>query len=79
MSDVVTSGFVASGSRRPERGLVTRPSVTEVGEYRAHVDQAVAELLADDLAAEQGEAGFDEAEFLTDPNGDVALVLARRR
>ena len=30
---------------RPQRGLVTRPSVDEVFDYRRHVDQAVCELL----------------------------------
>jgi ergothioneine biosynthesis protein EgtB len=30
---------------RPDRGLVTRPGAAEVGEYRAHVDEAMAELL----------------------------------
>ncbi len=38
---------------RPERGLVTRPSVAEVTEYRAHVDKAIEELLADGVSAEQ--------------------------
>jgi ergothioneine biosynthesis protein EgtB len=31
---------------RPERGLLTRPSLPEVREYRAHVDRAVAEMFA---------------------------------
>ena len=41
------SYYVAAGPRhaRPERGLVTRPSVAEVAAYRAHVDAAVAGLL----------------------------------
>jgi ergothioneine biosynthesis protein EgtB len=38
---------------RPERGLVTRPSVAEVSEYRAHVDKAVEELLAGGIGTEQ--------------------------
>lgn len=31
---------------RPERGLLTRPTVDEVREYRRHIDQAIGELLA---------------------------------
>lgn len=38
---------------RPERGLVTRPSVAEVAEYRAHVDKAVGELLAHGVDSQQ--------------------------
>lgn len=36
------------GARHPRfaRGMITRPSSNEVGEYRAHVDGAMAELLA---------------------------------
>ncbi len=51
------SYYDAVGARhpRPERGLVTRPSVVEVGEYRSHVDKAMEELLAgvvpDEVAA----------------------------
>jgi ergothioneine biosynthesis protein EgtB len=37
---------------RPARGLVTRPSVAEVAEYRALVDKAIEELLANDVSAE---------------------------
>jgi ergothioneine biosynthesis protein EgtB len=42
------SYYVAAGPRhaRPKRGLVTRPDAAEVGQYRAHVDAAVEELLA---------------------------------
>ena len=41
------SYYVAAGPRhaRPERGLITRPSVEEVAAYRAHVDAAVGQLL----------------------------------
>ena len=31
---------------RPQRGLLTRPSVADVGRYRAHVDEAMDELFA---------------------------------
>jgi ergothioneine biosynthesis protein EgtB len=43
------SYYVAVGPRhaRPKRGLVTRPDAAEVARYRAHVDEAVARLLAD--------------------------------
>jgi ergothioneine biosynthesis protein EgtB len=43
------SYYVAAGPRhaRPERGLITRPSVQEVAAYRTHVDRAVLQLLAD--------------------------------
>ncbi|MPY94599.1 MAG: ergothioneine biosynthesis protein EgtB [Acidimicrobiia bacterium] len=42
------SYYEAAGPRhpRPQRGLVTRPGVAEVGEYRAHVDAAMGDLLA---------------------------------
>jgi len=48
------SYYEALGPRqpRPERGLLTRPSVADVMAYRAHVDEAMARLLAsgaDDL------------------------------
>ncbi len=46
------SYYVSAGPRqaRPQRGLITRPTVAEVVEYRAHVDVAVAALIesADD-------------------------------
>jgi ergothioneine biosynthesis protein EgtB len=43
------SYYVAAGPRhaRPKRGLITRPNATEVAEYRAHVDAAVEDLIAD--------------------------------
>src|SRR5437762_140058 len=42
------SYYVAAGPRhaRPRRGLVTRPDAREVAAYRAHVDAAVAQLIA---------------------------------
>jgi ergothioneine biosynthesis protein EgtB len=41
------SYYVSAGPRqkRPQRGLITRPSAAEVAAYRAHVDAAVAELI----------------------------------
>lgn len=43
------SYYEAVGSRhpRPERGLLSRPGIAEIARYRAHVDAAMAELLAD--------------------------------
>jgi ergothioneine biosynthesis protein EgtB len=42
------SYYVAAGPRhaRPKRGLLTRPGMAEVAAYRAHVDAAVAALIA---------------------------------
>lgn len=42
------SYYVSAGPRydRPNRGLITRPGVAEVAEYRAHVDAAVVRLLS---------------------------------
>src|SRR5262252_2476379 len=42
------SYYVAAGPRhaRPKRGMLTRPEVAEVAAYRAHVDAAVGELIA---------------------------------
>ncbi|WP_156922100.1 ergothioneine biosynthesis protein EgtB [Azorhizobium doebereinerae] len=47
------SYYVAAGPRheRPKRGLITRPSVAEVGDYRAHVDAAMRRLIAEADAA----------------------------
>ncbi|MEQ8508815.1 MAG: ergothioneine biosynthesis protein EgtB [Rhodospirillaceae bacterium] len=43
------SYYEAVGARhpRPHRGLLTRPSAAEVGDYRGHVDAAVSKLIAD--------------------------------
>ncbi|MDP9395153.1 MAG: ergothioneine biosynthesis protein EgtB [Actinomycetota bacterium] len=48
------SYYEAVGPRhpRPQRGLVTRPSVAQIGRYRSYVDAAVSELL---------ELGIDDA------------------
>jgi ergothioneine biosynthesis protein EgtB len=46
---------------RPERGLITRPGVAETTAYRAHVDEAMARLLAggvDDALADIVEVGL---------------------
>jgi len=42
------SYYVAAGPRqaRPQRGLITRPTAAEVGDYRAYVDAAVCALIA---------------------------------
>ena len=51
------SYYEAVGPRhpRPHRGLVTRPSVAEVGRYREHVDEAVGRLLESGVDAAQAE------------------------
>jgi ergothioneine biosynthesis protein EgtB len=61
------SYYVAAGPRhaRPKRGLLTRPGAAEVTCYRAHVDAAVADLLA-----AHGSPGNRSADF-----GDIASVL----
>ena len=47
------SYYVAAGPRhaRPKRGLITRPNAVEVAEYRAHVDAAVENLIAEASSA----------------------------
>ena len=49
------SYYVSAGPRqaRPQRGLITRPTVAEVAAYRAHVDAAVTDLI-------QAAKNFDE-------------------
>src|SRR3981081_849737 len=51
------SYYVAAGPRhaRPKRGLLTRPDAAQVTAYRAHVDAAVADLIAHAGAAHLGE------------------------
>jgi ergothioneine biosynthesis protein EgtB len=48
------SYYEAVGPRhaRAERGLITRPGVAEVADYRRHVDAAMEELVADDPGRE---------------------------
>ena len=50
------SYYVAVGPRhaRPERGLITRPTMAEVEAYRAHVDAAVEKLIRGASSAELG-------------------------
>jgi ergothioneine biosynthesis protein EgtB len=51
------SYYVAAGPRhkRANRGLVTRPDAAEVTRYRAHVDAAIGDLIADAAPATFGE------------------------
>ncbi len=48
------SYYEAVGSRhpRPERGLLTRPTTADVGDYRQAVDQAMGELLSGEVTPE---------------------------
>lgn len=48
------SYYNAVGARhpRPHRGIVTRPSMSEVADYRSHVDKEIAELLAGGVDAD---------------------------
>jgi len=54
------SYYHAAGERhpRPERGLLSRPTVEEAFAYRAHVDRWMAELLAGEHGALAGELPF---------------------
>ena len=58
------SYYEALGPRqpRPERGLLTRPSLDDVIAYRAHVDEAMGRL----LGAQTGEGGADAYADLID-------------
>src|SRR5579862_7376510 len=49
------SYYEAVGARypRPQRGLVSRPGAAEIGEYRAHVDAAMEQMLSGDLPPER--------------------------
>lgn len=51
---------VGSQFSRPDRGLLTRPSLEDVGCYRAHVDQAVTALLDDPGRLTQAELAVVE-------------------
>ncbi|MGZ3196851.1 MAG: ergothioneine biosynthesis protein EgtB [Croceibacterium sp.] len=48
------SYYEAEGERiaRPRRGMLSRPTVGEIGEWRAHVDQAIVPLLDDPAHAQ---------------------------
>ena len=51
------SYYEAQGARQPraQRGLLTRPTCSEVRDYRAHVDEALQKLFAGSLAADDEE------------------------
>ena len=51
------SYYEAVGARhaRPERGLITRPGITEIAEYRQYVDAAVLELIDGGMAERTAE------------------------
>lgn len=80
--ELYNSYYVGVGPQwqRPQRGILTRPSLDEVRAYRAHVDDAVVALLtrgADDTALARVELGLNHEEqhqelVLT----DVKLLLA---
>lgn len=50
------SYYEAIGPRqpRPDRGLITRPSVAEIGEFRARIDERVVHALRDGRIGERG-------------------------
>ncbi|HEY1961335.1 MAG TPA: ergothioneine biosynthesis protein EgtB, partial [Rhizomicrobium sp.] len=53
-SYLFNSYYEAVGARhaRPQRGLLSRPSAEEIGEYRRHVDDAMLALLSDEFDAQ---------------------------
>jgi len=66
-SYLFNSYYEAVGARhaRPQRGLLSRPSVEEIGAYRRHVDEAMLDLLAggvDGAVAELVELGLNHEE-----------------
>ena len=58
------SYYVAAGPRhaRPQRGLITRPNGEDVAAYRAHVDRAVEQLIAQ-VSAAKAECVFEIVEI----------------
>jgi len=54
------SYYETEGERilRPNRGMLSRPTLTEIGEWRAHVDAAMTSLLADSAYADLIELGI---------------------
>ena len=65
-AELFNSYYVSAGPRyaRPQRGLVTRPTVAEVRRYRAHVDLHLRKLL--DM-----HTGLDAAERAADARSDA--------
>jgi ergothioneine biosynthesis protein EgtB len=52
--ELFNSYYVAVGPRhpRPERGLLSRPPLTEIYAYRRHIDERIASLLAEDTLSQ---------------------------
>src|ERR1041384_6482679 len=53
-SYLFNSYYESVGARhaRPQRGLLSRPFVEEIGRYRKHVDEAIGELLSGNISPE---------------------------